>query len=500
MTFQQTLTTQPFKQWLVEDKENKWLFRFSLLVMTASFGWLKFVYPFPNFLQPDSMSYLDAAAKNEFINYWPIGYSKFLRLVSVFSRSHLILVVLQYLLLMTSVLYFLFTIRYLLPSGRWLFRSLFAISIINPLIPHIANIVSSDALFACLSLVWFTQLLWINFQPGRRLLLFHAVILSLALAVRFTAIWYPFISIAAILLAHIPRPQKWFGLAFIVAGLFIFIGSTEYEYHTKTNTFQYSAFGGWQMAANALYAYAHSEPVDTENVPIRFRDLHAEVNRHMDSLRALPFRPDEEIGVYYLWIPQSPLITYTRISRKKDRIKKKQFAQWASMGPLFSDYGRWLILQHPRLFVNHFALPNLARYYQPPIISLETYNLGDKRVDSVVVTWFNWKDNLLPHRFRDHQIHIMVLLPPLLTVINTLFMLSALVFLCLSGLKQCSATNKRILSIMLLIWLCNLIFSVVAAPTELRYQIFPMIITLPFCLFLLSWLIQVSKSASASLV
>jgi hypothetical protein len=244
--FQQTLTTQPFKRWLVEDKENKWLFRFSLLVMIVSFGWLKFVYPYPNFLQPDSQWYVDAALKNDFINYWPIGYSKFLRLVSVFSRSHLILIVLQYLLLMTSVLYLLFTIRYLLPSGKWLFRILFAISIINPLIPHIANIVSSDALFASLSLVWFTQLLWINFQPGWRLLLFHAVILSLAFAVRFSAIWYPFISITAILLATIPKRNKWLGLASIVTGLLFFIGCTEYEYQKRTSTTQYAAFGKWQ--------------------------------------------------------------------------------------------------------------------------------------------------------------------------------------------------------------------------------------------------------------
>jgi hypothetical protein len=497
MIFQQTVTTQPFKQWLVEDKENKRLLLFSLVVMIVSFGWLKFVYPYPNFLQPDSMSYLDAALKNEFINYWPTGYSKFLRLVSVFSRSHWVLVVLQYLILMSSVLYLLFTIRYLLPTGKWLFRSLFALSIINPLIPHIANIVSSDALFASLSLVWFTQLLWICFLPGRRLLFFHAVILLLAFTVRFVAIWYPLISIAAILSANTPKRNKWLGLASIVTGLLVFIGCTEYEYYKKNNTLQYSAFGGWQMAANALYAYAYAEPVDAANVPVRFHDLHAEVNRHMDSLRKLPTRPDEEIGVYYLWDFKSPLIRYTFQQHKKDRIKKQQFEQWSYMGPLFGDYGRWLITQNPGLFIKHFAWPNLGRYYLPPITSLATYNLGDNKVDSVVVTWFNWKNNQLPHRFADPEIHIMAIFPPALALINTLFILSVSVFIGFSGLKQCSATNKRILIIMLLVWLGNLIFSVLSAPTELRYQIFPVIITIPFCVFILSWLIQASRTASA---
>lgn len=495
MLFNQPITTQPFTQWLVQDKENKRLFYFSVVVMLVSLGWLKFVYPYPNFLQPDSDSYLGAAFKNDFINWWPIGYSKFLRLVSVFSRSHLVLVVLQYLLLITSVLYFLFTIRYLLPSGKWLFRSLFTISILNPLIPHIANIVSSDALFACLSLVWFTQLLWIISQPGLRLLLFHSVILLLAFMVRFSAIWYPFISIAAILLASIPQKNKWLGIASITTGLLVFIGCTEFEYHKRTNTTQYAAFGGWQMAANALYAYAYAEPVDPVNVPIRFRDLHVEVNRHMDSLRGLPFRPDEEIGVYYLWMTESPLIQYGKLKwQKKD--KTPQFIKWASMGPLYGDYGRWLITQHFGLFINHFARPNLMRYYLPPIVSLEMYNLGETTVDSLTAAWFNWKDNQLPHRFHNPKIQIMVLFPPLLALINTLFLLSALVFLCFSGLNHCSATNKLILSTMMLVWLCNLFFSVVSAPTELRYQIFPVIITLPFCLLIMSWLIQASKSAS----
>src|SRR5690349_3561563 len=136
MLFKQSIPTQPFVQWLKHDKENKRLIWLSLSIMIASFGWLKFVYPYPNFMPPDSYSYLEAAYKNDFINQWPIGYSKFLRLVSVLNRSHLLLVVLQYLLLMASVLYLLFTIRYLLTPTKWLFRSILTLSIINPLLPH----------------------------------------------------------------------------------------------------------------------------------------------------------------------------------------------------------------------------------------------------------------------------------------------------------------------------------------------------------------------------
>jgi hypothetical protein len=398
-------------------------------------------------------------------------------------------VVLQYLLLMTSVLYFLFTIRYLLSPGKWLFRGLLAISVVNPLLPHIANIVSSDCLFTSLSLVWFTQLLWIIYQPNLRLLLFHAVILLFAFMVRFSAMWY--------LLIGVPKRNKWLSLSSIVILLLFFIGCTENEYHKMTRTTQYSAFGSWQMAANALYAYTYAEPIDPGNVPQQFRNLHAAVNHHMDSIRAVANLPYQDIGVYYLWVYESPLIQYAKHQWQKDSTTP-QFTKWASMGPLYGAYGRLLITQHPGLFIKHFIWPNLVRYYQPPTVSLSKYNLGDTKVDSITVTWFNWKNNQLPSRLHDPQIHVMILFTPMVAVINTIFILSALIFLSISGLKQCSPTNKYILSIMLMVWLGNFIFSVVSAPTELRYQIFPVVITMPFCLFIVSWLIQASESESAA--
>jgi hypothetical protein len=495
MLFQQTVTTQPFSQWLTEDKENKRLLWFSVIIMAVSFGWLKFMYPYPNFMPPDSYSYLEAAYKNEFINQWPIGYSKFLRLVSVFSRSHLVLVVLQYLLLMTSVLYLLFTIRYIFAPGKWLFRGLLAVSVVNPLLSHIANFVSSDCLFAALSLVWFTQLLWMIHQPRLRLFLFHAVILLLAFTVRYSALWYPFISIAIIILTgFIPKRIKWLGIGSIVTLLLIFIGCTQYEYQKKTGTIQYAAFGGWQMTANALYAYAHAKPVDLENVSYEFHDLHAAVNHHMDSLQKLSNRPDEDFIGYYLSDLHSPLVTYGKQQRQKDSIKKTYFQAWAAMGPLYGAYGRWLIKEHPGLYLKHFAWPNLVRYYNPPMSFMGVYNLYNTKVDSIAMTWFNWKNNQLPSRLADKKIYTMSYIQTLLTIINPLFIASILLFLCFSGLKQCSKTSKHLLICMLLVWFGNCIFSVVSAPTELRYQIFPVVITLPFCILFMSWIVRSFQS------
>ena len=187
MLFKQTISNLPFKHWLWNDKENKQFLCFSTIIMMVSFGWLKYLYPFPNFIPPDSYSYLQAAYRNSYINTWPIGYSKFLQLAGAFSHSHVMLVIVQYLLLMASVLYFLFSIRYLLCVNKKIFILLLILSIANPLLPHIVNFVSSDCLFTALSLVWIIQLLWFIQQPTLKLLIVHAMVLLLAFSVRYTA-------------------------------------------------------------------------------------------------------------------------------------------------------------------------------------------------------------------------------------------------------------------------------------------------------------------------
>lgn len=489
MLFQHTISTIPFNQWIGKDKENKMLLWFSLGCVIISFTWLKIVYPYPNFMPPDSYSYLEAAYNNDFINTWPIGYSRFIRLISSFSNSHFVLVVIQYLMLTTAVLYFLFTIRYLLSPGKWVFRVLLIFSIGNPLLPHIANFVSSDCLFAALSLVWFSQLLWILYQPVKKILLLHAMVLLLAFMVRFMAIYYPFFSIGIIVFKRMSYKTKKFGIGAIIILLLGFIGCTQHEYKLKTGTVQYSAFGGWQLAANALYGYAHAQPDDPKTVPFRFRKLHTLVNHHMDSLRQLQYRPDKDIGIYYLWDFKSPLRLYAAEFWKNDT-NTTWFKQWASMAPLYQEYGRWLMMKHPAEFTRYYLWPNLLKYYAPPVMFMGSYNLKSHTVWPIATTWFHWSNNQLPTRAHDREIHVTTIFPTLLSIINPLFLLVSIAFIIFGGLSKCSVDCKRILWLMWLIWVGNMGFSVFSAPTELRYQLFPIIITIPFCGLFIAWVIQ----------
>lgn len=494
MLFERKFPSDNFKTWLIKDAENKTLLKFAALAIAISFSWIKILYPYPNFMPPDSNSYLEAAFNNQLINLWAIGYSKFLRLLSSFSNSHFLLVLLQYLLVQISTVYFLFSIRYLLSPGKWLFRSLLAISIINPLLVHISNFVSSDALFIALSLIWLTQLLWIIMEPTKKILFWHAIIVLLAFMVRFAALYYPLISIAVIAVTTTNRRIKLLNIGFIVLLLALFMGRSAYEYKIKTNTVQYSAFGGWQIASNALYGYAFAKPIPKENVPERFRALHSIVNQHMDSLKRYPpfLRPDYEVAVYYLWGFNSPLRVY--MGQYYGKIPTAQyFEKWASLAPLYAAYGRFLIKQRPVEFFKYYIWPNLIKYYTPPPKFMGEYNLQNETVEQVVVNWFGWKNKSLPSFYKDKHITITGPFSILFAAINIVFVLCYLSTLLLGGFKKMGPVRKKILNAVVAVWLINMLFSVFAAPIELRYQIFPMIFLLCFTWLMLAYIIAQSR-------
>lgn len=491
----QSISLPTFKQWLRKDPENRKLMVFSLTLTIMQFAWLKFLYPYPNFMPPDSEYYIEAATNNYTINFWAIGYSKFLRLISSFTSSHFALVLFQYLFLQASLLYFLFSIRYWLSPGKWVFRVMIGSSILNPLLPHISNYVASDALFTALSLIWFTQLMWLLYHPTGRILIYHSFILLFAFMVRHNAMYYPFISIGVIAFAHLPIKLKWLGSGYIAILLGFFIGYTQYHYHKETNTIQYTAFGGWQLAANALYGYAHAKSDPPNAVPSYLRELHILVNQHMDSLRQLKHRPDNEVAIYYLWDEQSPLKKYMHHRWKYDSTTSV-FTRWASMAPLYAAYGRHLISQHPGLFIRFYVQPNLFKYFVPPTKFMGVYNLGNKTVTSEVGKWFGWKSNKVFTHYGDTRILVTEYFSGLIAIINLVFILSLIGLIYVASFKYCISYGNGIACLVGLVWFFNMAFSVFSAPIELRYQLFPMITMFVFGVLLLTLMIQTGRSAS----
>ena len=490
MTIKQPLLPHEFKQYIWHNREN----RFSLLLSVVSalilFFIFKKLYPFPNFL-PDSYSYIDAAFNNVNINMWPVGYSKFLRFISVFNRSDTGMALIQYMLLQASILFFLFTIRYLLQPGKWVMRILFIFLVLNPLWFFISNFVSSDALFAALSLLWLTSLFWILYQPGLRMLILHALVLGYVFSVRYNALYYPVISILVILMAHGTVKHKLVSLLIILLPVSWFVTYTTWTYAEKTGVAQFSAFGGWQMGSNALFMYAHVPEKTTGPVPAKFKTIHAITVKHMDSLKHVKQRPDNELGIYYLWDEQAPLKLYLAQKYKKDSTTP-YLKRWSAVAPLYGQYGTWLIRQHPAAFARYYLLPNLVNYYSPSPEFLAIDNMGKDTVDQGAIMWFGYKKNKVTSLYKDRKIILTEYYPPILAMINIVFFLGFLGFLFLGGFAGVTTYYKKALLIMLLVWIANLVFSVAASPIVLRYQAFPFSITFAFGGLLLGYVIKES--------
>ena len=179
------------------DKSTRNYLGIALVAILLQFLLFKFFYPFPGFFT-DSYTYLDAAARRDMVSYRPIGYSWFLRLIHIFSHSATALVFVQYLLLQAASFYLFLTLRQFYRLSRIMERGLFIFLLFDPVLLYIGNSISSDALFTCLGLTWFVELLWLIHKPSWRRLTWQAVLLLLVFYVRFNALCYPLIATAAI--------------------------------------------------------------------------------------------------------------------------------------------------------------------------------------------------------------------------------------------------------------------------------------------------------------
>lgn len=476
-----------FKEWVWKSKENRLLLGFSIAVTVGQFFWFKWEYPFPNFL-PDSYSYLLAAFNNQNINTWPIGYSKFLRLFSAFSHVDSALIFFQYSLVQGSIIYFLLTLSYQLRLRIWVVRAMFLLLIGNPLNMHISNFISSDAVFAALSIIWFTQLLWILYDPNPHLLIMHSVILLLVFTMRYNALFYPFISVICILVCRAQMQLRLAGIALLILFIAVFIAGTINQYKKYTNTSQFSAFGGWQIASNALFAYAHVRPLERD-VPSEFIALHTLANKHMDSLNKLTHRPDSSLGIYYLWEDLAPLKQYMANQYLNDH-STGIVKRWATVSPLYKKYGLYLIKKYPIEYVRYYLLPNSINFYVPQTEFLASYNMHKDTVEYVAEVWFKYKTNKVHSNAKQKAITIAEYFPISFAAFNILFLMGAIGFVLLKGFKNKSDFFITALRISIMVWMFNFLFSISASPIVMRYQVFPLIITTAYSVLLLNCIIE----------
>ena len=463
---------------------NRVLLLIAVIVIAVQFIVFKIYYPYANFINGDSYHYLLAAMWNPPVNKYPLGYSLFLRLFSVFTNSDTVLVAFQYLFVEFSALFYLFTLIRFYKPGKLVKGILCCFLLVNPIFLYISNYVSSDAVFLGLSFIWLSLLLWIIHRPSTKIIIIHAIVLLLAFMVRYNAMIYPLISALAFLLSpdlSLRRKLSGITAGFLVVG--VFVAHTAYEYKLYTGVWQFSPFSGWQMANNAMYAYRYVDSANRQPVPEKFRKLDNMVRNYFDSTKDLRKYPLEALvaNTAYMWSLNSPLALYRKEEFGKD--SKGEFRHWASMGPFYADYGQYIIRHYPHEYATYFLWPNFNKYFTPPVEFLGKYNNGEDTVADIAQVWFAYKTNKLKTAFNDSRVTTLDYYPILSGAMDFVFFAGLVLFYLLKGFRYSPVFSKGVLLVGML-WVLNLVFSVFASPVALRFQSFPILVISCFVLLL----------------
>lgn len=469
---------------------NQSLLRAAAAVIITQLVIFKYFYPYAGFIDGDSYVYLQSAFFNLDINTYPVGYSKFLRIFSTFTRSDTALVAFQYFTIQAAALWLLFTLASIFKPRKVAKTFMLATVVCNPVLLYVSNYVSSDALFLALSLAWFTTLLKIIKAPTSKNTTLQAALLLAAFMVRYNALYYPLIATIAIMITKQRIKRKFLGITITILPVIIFITYDSSRYYVETGVREFTPFSGWQLANNALYAYRYVGNNNLKTPPPALQPLDRLVRHYFDTTRDPRLHPEEMIvaSTVYMWDPRSPLNKFMDQVSKKDSTSG-YLKRWARMAPLYTQYGTWLIRQYPQTYLKYFLLPNAAKYYAPPGEFLDNYNMGRDTVAAIAQHWFQYPSSKVRPAAKDSKIKIMEVMPIAAAVTNITFILCWIGFTMLTGLNLRSEEHK-ILLLALTLWIANFCFSVLASPVTLRYQLFGLVTFSSFAILLLDRILE----------
>ena len=472
-----------FYKWIWNQKENKRFLIIALLGTIVQFIIFKFCYPFADYFS-DSYSYIYAAYANLNINIWPIGYSKFLRGFHAITSSDTALISFQFFFYILSALYFFFTILYFFNPKKNTKLILFIFLFFNPLTLYICNYVNSDPLFAALSVIWFTQLIWMIFSPSKYQVFTHAIILFLCFTVRNNAYYYPIVTVTGILLSKHNRWLKFTGIVLPLLLIGIFVYRTREAAYKLTGTRQFSLFTGWQLANNALYmrGYIKTEPSDFKTPESKLLDSLSESFYKTAPVGFNDFLP-HYVANFFIREPKSPLKEYFKL-KFNPKYADEVIRDWAIASVAYEDYGKTLIKNYPGAYIKHFILLNASNYFVPPLEKLEQYNLGSDWIDPIAKVWFNYKENKVTSASNDIQKNILMLIPSIFLFINACVGVAFLLLLFVKIIER-KSNIYFVIVLFFILFLLNLVFSISVTINVLRYQFFPMIVGGAFSLILI---------------
>jgi hypothetical protein len=419
---------------------------------------------------------------------WPVGYSKFIKYLGYISHSANLLPTIQYFVIQSGFLFFFITFRKIFNPGKLVTLIIFIFLFINPINIWGSNHILSDPLYVGISMIWVTQLLWIIFRFKPYMIITQAILLLILFDLRYNALYYPILTILAFIASRIKMYFKIYGIiiSFFLIASFMYYTSIEMEKIAGVRQYAYS--NGWKQASNGLYIYEHYY---SKEQPIRIEEF-----KELDSLVRAYFNrphpnvsllyPDQEItlGSYYMAVGGTPLYSYMQLKSGYNDWSL-DFHRTAPYGPLFRDYGNYLILHHLTGYLKYVVYPHTLSYLTPyPEIFTENQDAfslwPEDSYGKVARDWYNITSISIPDYYIKLREKVLLPYPSIYTVIHLIFFLTSILSICSTRLRSVYKNHVPYLIILTIMCLGNLIFTVLSTTSVLRYQ--PAIIAIEFTL------------------
>ena len=449
----------------------------TISILICQFTILKALYPHA-ILEEDSHHYIQAAMNSADISAWPIGYSKLLGWIHLFSRGDWAVVVFQYILLEGAILYFYFSIKYLLNPSKWICLVILFFLLMNPFIICISNYVLTDSIFAALTIIWFTFTLWYFHKP----MIIHSYILVILIfvmfSIRYYAVFYPMITVPIILSS---KDRWWVKLSSMVIGyllFLLFVLYTESLYEKMIGRRDFSPFSGWQLAANALIMYRHIPNREADAPPpADLQSLHQLVLHDLNTMPPPNILQDKRLRFYFTWGLHTPLLEFGHVYFPNDPTHE-DLKKWASMGKIYRDYGAYLIKRHPIAFVRYYVGQGIDWFIDPTVEFTNVYSNGGEEIYDVDKNWFGYKSYWLS--CTRSKFYSIAFFPLIVDILNFLLLLGITGFFYCRCYKTSTPIFTRAIILVAAYSLANFIFIIFTAPSMLRYALSGMILNIVF--------------------
>ena len=422
---------------------------------------------------------------------FPIGYSKFLVGIHLFSHSDISVISIQYFGYTLAALYFFFTVAILYQPSKLIKTILLLFLFANPFCLYLANYISSDSIFLSFSLIWFSQLLRILARPRMTSIILHPIVLFLCFTTQNAGHYYPFISILAFLMANCKLWPKLTGIVTVAALILPYVLYTRHQSQELTGKAQLSFHTGWQIADNALMMRSHITPDSNKLPTTETRKLDRLLNsffKYTQRKKTFDSFLSGYPGSFYIDDPRSPLQRFLSNYPSSPDIKSNTIAL-GKASKTFRQYGAWLIRHYPLSFVRYYVWPNLGNYLVPYAKDMQEYNDGKQNTILIVQDWFDYQTPMLA------SIAPMDLQSKLLRPVSYIFMMMQLLYgaFMISWLIKLKKRTlpfglDRALLLSMGFSISNFLYSIFSKPVVLRDQAFSLLLTTTFCALLFEFL------------